>query len=187
MNLIFRTIIHMFRSKRKPALGMMDVGRVTFRVVLTDIDILGHMNNGVYFSIMDLGRIDLMIRAGMWAKLRAHGLYPVMASETISFRKSLNHWQKFVLETRMAGVDEKAVYVEQRFVVDGEIYAKAITRARFIKSTGGTVSVAELAEVVGADVSHLTPPAWVQNWATDVALPNTREAAPSSWADKREA
>lgn len=181
MNLIFRTVIRMIRSRYASKLAMTDVGRMNFRVVLTDIDVLGHMNNGVFFSIMDLGRVDLMIRAGAWAKLRAKGWYPVMANETMSFRKSLDLWKKYTLETRLAGYDEKAVYLEQRFVVDGEIFASAMTRARFLKSTGGTVSVAELAELLGVDAAGHQPPAWVSSWAAQVALPTTREPAPSTW------
>ncbi len=181
MNLIFRTILQILRSRRRSTLTITDVSRAPFRTLVTDIDVLGHMNNGVYFSIMDLGRMDLMMRSGTWAKLREHGMYPVIVNETISFRKSLNLGQKFVLETRLVGVDAKAIYSEQRFVVGGEIYAKAMTRARFLKKSGGTVSVAELAEVVGAEVAELAPPAWVENWARDVALPATREPAPSHW------
>jgi len=181
VNLIFRTIIRMIRSRSASKLTMTDVGRMEFRVVPTDIDVLGHMNNGVYFSIMDLGRIDLMIRAGAWPRLRAKGYYPVMANETISFRKSLDLWTKFTLETRLAGYDEKAVYCEQRFVVDGEIYAVAMTRARFLKKSGGVVSTAELAEVVGADATSHQPEAWVAQWAAQVALPSTRQPAPSVW------
>ena len=181
MNLIFRTVLQWFRSRRASRLGIHDVGRTPFHVLPTDLDVLGHMNNGVYFSLMDLGRIDLMIRPGAWAKLRAKGYYPVMANETISFRKSLNLWTKFTLETKMAGYDEKAVYCEQRFVVDGEIYAVAMTRARFLTSSGGVVSTAELAEVVGVDATSHTPDAWVAEWAAHVALPTTREPAPSVW------
>ncbi len=180
MNLIFRTILHLLRSRRAPKLHIHDVGRVRFRVLPTDLDVLGHMNNGVYFSIMDLGRMDLMIRAGAWAPLRAKGWYPVMANETMSFRKSLQPWQLFDLETRIVGVDAKAVYCEQRFVVEGEIYAQAMTRARFLKK-GGRVSIDELAELLGAEATNLTPPAWTQQWAADVALPTTREEAPSTW------
>lgn len=181
MNLIFRTIIRMIRSRYATRLAMTDVGRMNFRVVPTDIDVLGHMNNGVYFSIMDLGRIDLMMRAGAWAKLRAKGYYPVMANETMSFRKSLDLWAKFTLETRLAGYDEKAVYCEQRFVVEGEIYAVAMTRARFLKRSGGVVSTAELAEIVGVAATSHAPEPWVADWAAQVALPSTREPAPSVW------
>ncbi|MCU1411626.1 MAG: thioesterase [Rhodoglobus sp.] len=182
MHLIFRTLIHMIRSRRKPSLGIHDVGRMTLRVVATDLDVLGHMNNGVYFSLMDLGRMDLMIRAGLWKKFIQKGYYPVMANETATFRKSLTHGTKFVLETRIVGYDDRAVYGEQRFVVNGEIYMSAMTRARFLKKSGGTVSLAELAELTGVDTSALTPPAWVAEWAKNVQLPTTREAAPSEWA-----
>jgi len=64
----------MLRSRRASPLGSTDVGRMTFRVVPTDLDVLGHMNNGVYFSLMDLGRIDLMIRTGAWKRLTALGI-----------------------------------------------------------------------------------------------------------------
>lgn len=172
----------MFRSRRRSPLGIHDVGRLNLRVVLTDLDVLGHMNNGVYFSLMDLGRMDLMIRAGLWKKFIAKGYYPVMANETATFRKSLTHGTKFVLETRIVGYDDRAVYAEQRFVVGGEIYASAMTRARFLKKTGGTVSLAELADLTGVDPASLTPPAWVAEWAKSVQLPATRDAAPSEWA-----
>ena len=178
--MIFRTLLHMLKSRRRSPLGVHDVGTVRFRVLPTDLDVLGHMNNGVYFSIMDLGRMDLMIRSGVWAKFRARGYYPVMANETMSFRKSLQPWQLFDLETRIVGYDDKAVYAEQRFVVDGEIYASAMTRARFLKK-GGIVTLEELSELTGADVTKLKPAEWVGRWASDVALPNTKVDAPSTW------
>jgi acyl-CoA thioesterase FadM len=179
--MIFRTIFQLIRSRRRPAVHIHAVAIISFRVLPTDLDILRHMNNGTYLSIMDLGRTDLLIRAGAWAKMVALGYYPVVANETISFRKSLQPWQRFTLETRIAGYDEKSVYVEQRFVVDGEIYARAFVRGRFLKKSGGTVSLPELATALGVDLSELTLPEWLGRWADDVALPATREAAPSTW------
>lgn len=181
MHLIFRTIIRTFFSRRASKLGMRDVGRMTFRTLPTDIDVLGHMNNGVYLSIMDLGRMDLMIRTGAWERLRAQKMYPVMASSTISYRKSLNLWTKFVLETKLIGVDEKAVYSEQRIVVDGEIYARAITRARFLKEGGGVVSVEELTRVLEVDAADFPIPEWIEQWVEHVGLPSRRDEAPSIW------
>ena len=180
--MIFRTLIRLLTSRRASRVDVHDVARMRFRVVPTDLDVLGHMNNGVYFSIMDLGRMDLMIRAGLWKTLRDKGWYPVMASETATFRKSLQPWQLFDVESRIVGYDEKAIYMEQRFVVDGEIYMSAMTKARFLQKSG-TVSLAELSELVGLDVNALPkPPAWVAQWSKDVALPTTRESAPSNWA-----
>ncbi len=104
-----------------------------------------------------------------------------MADETISFRRSLTPWQRFTIETRIVGYDAKAVYVEQRAVVKGEIYARATTRGRFVKKRGGTVTTAEVAELTGIDITGHPLPEWVARWATDVALPAARAAAPSRW------
>src|SRR6188768_2236585 len=130
--MIFRTALQWFRSRRRSKLGVHEVGRTQFRVLPTDLDVLNHMNNGVYLSIMDLGRMDLLVRSGAWAQFSKFGYYPVVSSETITFRKSLQPWQRFTLETRMAGYDAKAAYIVQRFVVDGEIYAEAFVRGRFL-------------------------------------------------------
>jgi acyl-CoA thioesterase FadM len=140
------------------------------------------MNNGVYLSIMDLGRMDLLVRCGAWAAFTRLGYYPVVSSETITFRKSLQPWQRFTVETRMAGYDQKAAYIVQRFVVNGEIYAQAFVRGRFLKKSGGTVSLPELADALGVDTSELTLPEWLERWADDVKLPPTRAEAPSDWA-----
>ena len=180
MHLIFRTFLVWLR-RNGPRLDPHDVGRMAFRVLPTDLDVLGHMNNGVYLSIMDLGRMDLLQRSGVWSRLFRAGFFPVMADETISFRRSLMPWQRFTLETRIVGYDAKAVYVEQRAVVEGQIYARATTRGRFVKKTGGTVTVAEVAEVTGIDITGHPLPEWMARWATDVALPAARAAAPSEW------
>ena len=179
--MILRTLLQLLLSRRRSKLDVHDVGRMPLRVLPTDLDILGHMNNGVYFSIMDLGRMDLMIRSGLWPKLLAKGYYPVMANESGTFRKSLQPWQRYVLESRIVGYDAKAVYVEQRLVVDGEIYASAMTRGRFLKKSGGTVSMQELSDLTGVDVTTMSPPAWIDPWVDAVTLPPTRDAAPSDW------
>jgi acyl-CoA thioesterase FadM len=158
-----------------------DVGRLTMRVLPNDLDVLRHVNNGVYFSLMDLGRLDLLVRSGVWATFQRLGYYPVVASETVTFRRSLQPWQRYELQTRIVGYDERAVFIEHRFVVAGEIYATAHIRGRFLKRTGGTVSMAELASAVGVDTSALPVPRWLAEWAAAGALPASRESHASDW------
>lgn len=169
------------KSNWGPRNRVHDVGRLKLRVLPTDLDVNNHVNNGVYFSLMDLGRFDLLYRSGAWATMMKKGFYPVVASETITFRKSLAPWQRYLLESKIVGYDEKAVYMEQRFVVDGEVYAQGFIRGRFLKKSGGTVFMAELAEMLGVDLAAVTLPAWLAEWADDVALPSTRAEAPSVW------
>jgi acyl-CoA thioesterase FadM len=188
MHMFFRTMLHLLVfSRRKPRLGHYDVASTNFVVLPTDQDILNHMNNGVYLSIMDVARFDMLVRNGVWAIFKERGWYTVVVSETISFRKSLELWQRFTVESRILGFDEKAVYVEHRAVrpdADGnpEIYAQAFIRGRFLKKSGGTVPMDELLEAVGAVPDGLEVPEWLLSWATDVALPATRAEAPSVWS-----
>jgi YbgC/YbaW family acyl-CoA thioester hydrolase len=177
----FRTLLLQLTWRFRSRLHIHDVGRLPLRVTATDIDVLRHVNNGVYLSLMDLGRWDLMLRAGVWQRLLKAGVYPVVASSTMTYRRSLQLGQRFVLESRVAGYDAKAIYLEQRFTVDGEIYATGYIRGRFLRRTGGVVSIADLLTLVGEDVEPFAPPAWMDRWADDVALPSTRQPAPSVW------
>ena len=181
VNLLFRLLWLMVTVRRKPRLDFRDVDRLPMRARWTDLDQLRHVNNGVFLSMMDLGRVDLMVRSGVWKQLMDAGIYPVVAAQTITYRKSLQWRQRFVLETRMAGYHDKALFVEQRFVVDGEIYARAFVKARFLKRSGGTVPIDELNAIAGEDLTQIPLEGWVQRWADDVALPSTRAEAPSEW------
>ncbi|GAB3403341.1 thioesterase family protein [Schumannella luteola] len=182
MNLWFRLLRLRLTMKRRSRLTAFDVGRIRMRVWPRDLDQLGHMNNGVYLTIMDLGRYDLNLRSGLWPALMKAGIYPVVGAQTITYRRSLKPWQLFDLETRLIGFDDRSVYCEQRFVVDGEICAQAVVRARFLQRTGGTVSMDELGAALGEDVHSLPAPEWAIRWAADTALPSNRRPAPSVWA-----
>src|SRR5699024_1195475 len=102
MHMLPRTLWHqLFVGPRGPKLGFSDVSHSTFRVWPTDLDILRHMNNGKYLSLMDVGRYDLMQRNGVLALFKEQGWYPVVVNQTISYRKSLNPGMKFTMESRI--------------------------------------------------------------------------------------
>lgn len=185
MNVLWRTLIVMLTARRRlrgsGRLGPTEIGRVRVTTLPTDIDLLRHMNNGRYLSLFDLGRWDLLVRTGLWDVMKRHGWYAVVSSETVTFRKSLNLWQRFDIESRMIGHDDKAVYLEHRAVVDGEVYARAIIRARMMKRSGGTLSHEELFAAVGRPEGIPEVDEWVHEWAAASALPPTRAEAPSVW------
>ena len=113
MHMMFRTLLHyFFHGRRGPRLGFGDVSRSSFRVMPTDLDLLRHVNNGVYLSIMDVARFDMLQRNGVMAIFSARGWYPVVVAETISFRKSLQLWEKFTIESKMLGFDDQAVFLD---------------------------------------------------------------------------
>ena len=172
-----------FRSKGRPRLDLAAVSRIGFRVWPTDIDLLMHMNNGRYLSYMDLGRVDLTERTGLSRVLESHGIHAVVGAQTITYRKSLQLFQRFTIESRLIGTDERAFYVEQRFVVRGEVYARAIVRGRLISKTTGTMKVAELKDVTGHDWASWKVSPEIAAWAEQFKLPATRADAPSEWEE----
>ena len=176
---IFRIFIS---YRNKPVIKINEVSRSTFRVWPSDLDVYNHMNNGVYLTLMDLGRYDQGLRTGFWQKWRKLGWYPVVVNSTISFRKSLEPWQKFDIETKVIGWDDIAYYIEQRFVRNGEIYAKAIMRGRFLKRSWGILTPQEVMDGSGGWPGE-TPvvPEWILQWAKDIQLPKGKEEAPSNW------
>jgi YbgC/YbaW family acyl-CoA thioester hydrolase len=166
---------------RGERIDLHDVLRVHRRVWPGDLDELRHVNNGVYLSMLDLARYELLTRSGVWGRMRREGLYPVVAAQTIAYRKSLRLGQRFAIETRILGYDARAVYLEQRFVVHGEVYARAYIQGRFLRRGGGVVPMAEVGAVVGIDIDAHPAPPELHDWAAAVALPSTRQPAPSDW------
>jgi hypothetical protein len=85
------------------------------------------------------------------------------------------------VESRVLGFDDKAVYVEQRFVVESEIDARLFVRGRFLKKSGGVVPVEELIAAIDGVPDELVVPEWLVEWGRDTALPATLMPAPSEW------
>ena len=182
MNLWLRVFYELISYRFRTRLDWSDVGRRTFRVWPTDLDIFRHMNNGKFPALFDLGRFDLTLRARTWQHWKKLGWYPVVVAETITFRKSLLPWQKFDVESKVIGWDDLAFYFDQRMVVNGEIYTQGIVKIRFLKTSRGILTPAEVIEQ-GKDWHGPIPvlPEWVKRWTADSALPKGKEPAPSEW------
>ena len=164
MNLYFRLLLLRIRSTRWKRLSLWETAITPFRVTIADLDLLRHMNNGRYLSILDLGRIDLMMRSGFWPKLIAQGWYPVVAGQTITYRNSLTLGQRFDLHTRIIGFDNRWGYVEQTFCIGSTVYAHAVIRTRFLKKSGGTVEHDERERLAGGFPDTLAVPDWMRQW-----------------------
>lgn len=134
------------------------------RVWPNDLDVNLHVNNGVYLTYADLGRVDLMLRADVFSKIRKNGWYPVVASESIQFRKSLKLGQRFTMTTRLVGWADYSLYIEQVFKRQDEHIATLMIDAIFLSKAGGKVAVKELLEM--ADMTEDSPelPNKFQQW-----------------------
>jgi len=137
-----------------------------FFVNFFDLDINFHMNNGRYLSIMDLARVDLLLKSHMFWKLVINGYYPVVVSESIRFKKSLELFHKFEIITVIESWDDKDFFISQKFIRTGTIYAEGYIKGRF-KQRGRKASVptTEIFHFLGKTYTHphLSPKALAQN------------------------
>lgn len=184
MHLLLRTLLLLIRSRRRSKLTLWDTSSLPLKALPTDVDVAMHINNGMYLSLMDLGRFDLLVRCGLWDELRRRQWTPVVQSEMITFRKSLELWQSYTLETKFLGVDDRSMYFEQRFVVDGEIYARGYIAGR-LRGPNGPVPNEEIL-AVAAEKGQPIPadrevPEWLLAWREQAALPSSRKPAPHRW------
>ncbi|KAL7851084.1 hypothetical protein AOLI_G00214400 [Acnodon oligacanthus] len=106
------------------------------RVLLHDID-LCHMNNARYLRECDFARISLYARNGVFKTMRALGATVVVAATTIRYRRPLCVGEAFELRSRIVTWDEKAFYLEQRFVSckDGMVAAIMFCKQSVLRSS----------------------------------------------------
>lgn len=147
MNLFLRLLWLAIAGRFRSSVGVLGPCSTPFRVMPTDLDVLRHVNNGTYFSLMDLARVDLLRRAGLAGRIAAQGWYPVVVAETIQFRRSLTLFERFTIDTRVLGWDDKAFLLQQRFIRGDDVIAAALVRARFLARGGGSVSPSEVIAV----------------------------------------
>jgi acyl-CoA thioesterase FadM len=164
MNLILRMIKVLVAALFGQPLGILDSSVLTFRVWPNDLDINLHMNNGRYLTIMDLGRIDLLIRWGLGGVMVKRRWMPVVGAATIQFRRSLSPFQRFRLHTRVLCWDEKWVFVEQRIEsLDGRVAATAIVKG-LVRGPTGLVAPATVLSALGLNLPSPPVPIAVSAW-----------------------
>lgn len=134
------------------------------QVWLNDLDTSGHLNNGRYLTMMDLGRLDLMMRSGMWRAILRHSWTPIASAATIRFRRELRLFQRFDLETRILCWDAKLIIIEHLFRFrggkhDGDVAARALVKAGlYDRATRAFIEPSRLMAEVGIAGASPPPP-----------------------------
>ncbi len=171
MNLYIRLLIVLLTAWLRPKVNDILAGcALKFRVLPNDLDTNMHMNNGRYLTVMDLGRMDMVLRAGLLGAMIKRGALPVLASATVRWRLPLVAFRPYRLETRVVCWDDKWVYLEQRFVMVGgakhdAVAAIALLKGSFWdKKSKVTVPTAELLGIIGLDRSSPPMPEAIVKW-----------------------
>jgi acyl-CoA thioesterase FadM len=182
MNLLLRLLLVVLRALAGRRLALLaDTSVLHLRVWPTDLDLNLHMTNSRYLSVMDLGRFDLLIRAGLARPVLANRLQPVVGGIRIAFRRPLAPLQCYRMETRLLGWTEHVMVVRHRLLIGPpaaeDLAAEADVRFLLLRR-GQKVPSRELLATIG--IRTASPPlgddiaAWAERPG---AAPGLAEAA----------
>jgi acyl-CoA thioesterase FadM len=178
MNLWLRLFWLLLTAPFRPKLSVPGgISVLEFRVLPNDLDLSLHMNNGRYLAIMDLGRLDLIIRSGLGGAVWRNRWTPVANAAVVRFRRELRAFERYRLETRVVTWSDQAVVMEQTFVFaagerEGQVSARALFKgAIYDRKAQRYVPVGQLLETIGGPAESPTPSAEVEAFlAADHAM-----------------
>ncbi len=159
MNLWFRlfwyVVFHSWRRKIEIPEG---VSKLNFRVWPLDLDASFHLNNGRYLTLMDQGRLDLMVGGGVVQAALRHGWTPIANAIVIRFRRELRLFEKMQIQSCVLGWKGNEIVIEQVFLSKsgpraGHVAARAIfTGGLYDRKAKAFVPVSRMMEEIGTSI-----------------------------------
>src|SRR4051794_32601164 len=108
-----RLLLALFVAKYRSKPTVADTSVLSFRVWLTDVDAT-IMNHAALMTVMEAGRIDLMVRSGFFSLARKEKWYFPTSAISVQFMRPLKIFQKATLVTRVLHVTTTDIYLEQK-------------------------------------------------------------------------
>lgn len=140
-------------------LDLLAESRYAGRVLPSDLDLLLHMNNARYLREADVARAAHLARCGVLGALRALGARAVLAASCTRYRRSLRLLEAFEVRTRLLGWDDRAFYLEARFISLRDGFVCALLRSS--QHVLGTSPERVVQHLCKRRVSAPPPPPWM--------------------------
>jgi acyl-CoA thioesterase FadM len=165
----FRLATTVLQARRRPPLAPGDESRLDLRVWLGDIDVYPELNNGRHLMLMDLGRVDLAVRSGLWSQLRPRRWGLVTAAASVRYRHRVPLFGRLSVHSRIVGRDRLWFYVHQEIRHQGRLSSSALIRSG-LAAHGGLVPTADILAALGDTTIPEQVPDWVAAWLSADAL-----------------
>jgi len=150
--------------------SLLDEVRTPLIIGPAEVDTYAHMNNGKYFTLMDMGRWELAIRTGLLRAAMKNDWRPVAVAVTARFRKELRAFERCELVSAIRAWDEKYFYVEHRFEKAGTVHALGFVQV-VNKRKRATVPPEEMFREVGYFGPAPVPDDAMAAWMTSLGRP----------------
>ncbi|MEZ4362150.1 MAG: SDR family NAD(P)-dependent oxidoreductase [Kofleriaceae bacterium] len=119
MNLYLRLLWMLMSTPFRSRLAPLEVGVTRWRVLPGDLDAFGHMTNARYLAVMDLARLDLLVRVGLAPLVLRHRWQVPVGTSAMEYRASLRLFEEYEVATRIVSWDSTWFYLRQDFLRPG--------------------------------------------------------------------
>jgi hypothetical protein len=110
VRMLFLILASFFRSR----LSLVDENVLRLRVLPNDVDVT-RLSSDRYLALMDLGRINILLRARLFWTLVRNRWIPIARVVTIRYRYPPKMFQRFELRSRVVYWDAEWAWTEHRF------------------------------------------------------------------------
>jgi len=163
MNLLFRFLIVTAVALFGHRSGLLCPSRLRLYVLLNDLDLNLHMNNGRYLSVCDLGKIDVMIRSGSASIAIRRKWRPLIGGSVIRHRFGMGPFRRFELVTRVLCWDDKWFYFQHRFETGRGTAAMVLSKA-LLHDGDRSVSTEEVLAALDIRLTAPRTPGEIAEW-----------------------
>ncbi|MGB0893020.1 MAG: thioesterase family protein [Parashewanella sp.] len=164
MNLYFRFFWLLFwRIRHCRQIEFLETSKIDYRVMPSDCDVNFHITNSRYAAFMDLARTYMLAEMGLLKKFFKLKWMPIVNAVEFTYIRDVKPFQKFSIESKVVGWDEKYFYIEQRFVSDKGLHCIAHVRGVFVKNRK-QVPITQVVSTAGIEGDSPTLPAEVVKW-----------------------
>lgn len=111
---------------------------------------------------MDFIRFELLFRSQLYNNTIGKGMFPVLGSQKIIYKKPLKRWNRFTITLTLEGWDDKWVYHRQVFKQGNQICAIGFTKVAFWKNKKAQ-DITKILTASGISKSVMPVPTAIQN------------------------
>lgn len=150
MNLTLRLLWLLAAAPFRTRLSALEIAITKWRVLPTDLDAFGHMNNARYLAVMDLARLDLLVRLGVAPLILRHRWQVPVVSSSMTYRAPLLLLQDYEVATRIVSWDAAWIYLRQDFLRPGQTAPVATGYVKLcVRGSVGPLAAEELWAMLG--------------------------------------
>ncbi|XP_012263150.1 protein THEM6-like isoform X2 [Athalia rosae] len=129
-----------------------------------DVDFfITHMNNARFIRELDFARLDYYHRTGLYDAVISKGATVLQAATTARYRRTMPIFTFFRVATRLVYWDEKAFYLEHKFITLSDNFIRAIFISKQ-QLTGIEIGTSEIINLVDPDLQVPEAPEDLKLW-----------------------